>query len=139
MAVTDSATQQSKFENRKSKISLPSFPNHIYSALHVEVLFGNFIMFAVEDFLKPTDGFGDRDVFPFGPGKHFGDVERLAEETLNLACAHNGEFVLWTQFVHAQNRDDVLEIAVALQNFLHAASNIVVLLTDNFGRKRLGG
>jgi len=48
-------------------------------------------------------------------------VERLAKKTLDFARAQNGELVLRTQFVHAENRDDVLEVAVALQHFLDAA------------------
>ena len=63
-------------------------------------------------------------------------MERLAEKALNLARAQDGEFVLGTQFVHAENRDDVLEIAVTLQHFLDAARDGVMLFADNVGRER---
>ena len=46
-------------------------------------------MFAIENFFKAADGLGDRNVFALCAGKDFGDVERLAEEALNLARAKN--------------------------------------------------
>ena len=43
------------------------------------------------------------------------------------------------KFVHAQNRDDVLQILVALQHLLHAARHVVVFLADDLRRERAGG
>ena len=42
------------------------------------------------------------------------------------------------KFVHAENRDDVLQVFVALQHLLHAARDVVVLLADDFRRERPG-
>src|SRR6476659_2720634 len=108
-------------------------------AFHVEVLFGNFIMFAFQDFFKTTDRIGDRNVFPFRASKHFSDVERLTKEALNLTSAHNRELVLWTQFVHPEDGDDVLQVAVTLQHSLHTSSNVVMIFADNFWGERFRG
>src|SRR5690606_15324943 len=43
------------------------------------------------------------------------------------------------QFVHAEDRDDVLQLLVALQHVLHAASGVVVLLADHQRIQLTGG
>src|SRR5205807_10220812 len=78
------------------RFNASSFHNHIDAALHVEVLFGNFVMFAIEDFFEAAHRLRDRNILAFRAGKNFSDMERLAEEALNLAGAQNGEFVLGT-------------------------------------------
>ena len=57
---------------------------------------------------------------------------------MNLAGAEHRQLVLGRKFVHAQNRDDVLQILVALQHFLHAARDVVMFLADDFRRERAG-
>src|SRR2546421_8001121 len=49
------------------------------------------------------------------------------------------EFVLRAQLVHAENRDDVLKIAITLQHFLNAASDVIMLFADDIRRERLRG
>jgi peptide chain release factor 1 len=92
-------------------------------------------MFAIEDFLEAANGFGDRNVFAFRAGKDLSNVERLAEETLDLAGAQNRQFVFRAELVHAENRDDVLEIAVALQHLLHSAGYGIMLFADHVRRE----
>src|ERR1051325_8425962 len=96
-------------------------------------------MFAVEDFFEPTDGFSNRNILAGGAGEDFGDMERLAEEPLNLARAEDGQLVFRAEFVHAEDRDDVLQILVALEHFLHATRDRVVLFAHDLGRERLRG
>jgi hypothetical protein len=43
-----------------------------------------------------------------------------------LRARNDDELVLVGEFVHAQDRDDVLEVLVALQDALHAAGDAVV-------------
>src|SRR5690606_24773447 len=43
------------------------------------------------------------------------------------------------QLVHTQDRDDVLQLLVALQNVLNATGNFVVLLTDDQRIQRTAG
>jgi hypothetical protein len=76
---------------------------------------------------------------PLHAGELFGHVEGLGEEALDLAGAGDGQAVLFGQFVHAQNRDDVLQFLVALQDLLHAAGDLVVLFADDLGGENGGG
>ncbi len=72
-------------------------------------------------------------------GEGLGHEERLAQEALDLAGARHGQLVLFGELVHAQNRDDVLQRLVALQDLLHAAGDVVVLFADDVGREHARG
>ncbi len=65
---------------------------------------------------------------PLNPVNCSGDVERLREEALDLAGALHEHLVVLGELVHAENRDDVLQILVALQHLLHALRDRVVIL-----------
>jgi hypothetical protein len=64
-------------------------------------------------------------------GELLGDVERLRQEALDLAGARDGKFLIFAQFVHAENGDDVLQIFVSLQSSLHHLGDVVVFLTHD--------
>src|SRR5690606_25989830 len=68
-------------------------------------------------------------------GEDFGNEERLRQEALDLTGAAHDQLVLFRQFVHAQNGDDVLQRLVALEGFLDATSGLVVFLPDDAGVK----
>src|SRR5437588_9217734 len=54
------------------------------------------------------------DALPiWSASEHFGHVERLRQETLDLAGAGHGQLVFGSQLVHAQNGDDVAQFLVA--------------------------
>src|SRR5690606_21808279 len=59
--------------------------------------------------------------------------ERLGQETLDLTSTGYKLLVGFRQFIHTQNRDDVLQFLVALQHVLNAASGVVVLLANYVG------
>src|SRR5690606_7427617 len=101
------------------------------AADHVERLLRQVVVLALDDALEAADGVLERDVLARGAGEHFGDVERLAEEALDLAGAGHGLLVLFAQLVHAQDRDDVLELLVLLQRGLDLARDLVVLGADH--------
>jgi len=46
-------------------------------------------------------------------------VERLGEELLDLPRPGDRELVVLRQLVHAEDRDDVLQVLVPLQDQLH--------------------
>ena len=92
------------------------------AALHVEVAFRHVVVLAVENFLEAAHGVGDRDLPAFASGEHLRRAERLAEEALDRARAIDRLLVFGRQFVHAENRDDVLQILEPLQHLLHAAA-----------------
>ena len=67
----------------------PFIPYHVDAALHVEILLGDIVVFAIEDFFEAADRLGNRNILACSPGENFGDVERLAQETLDFARAEN--------------------------------------------------
>ena len=56
-----------------------------------------------------------------------------------LRARLDDQLVLFAQFVHAQDRDDVLQIAIALQHVLHLAGDAIVLLADDLRVQRPAG
>ena len=59
-----------------------------------------------------------------------GDEERLRQEPLDPAGPVDDQLVVLGQLVDAEDRDDVLQLAVALEDRLDAAGDVVVLLAD---------
>ena len=98
---------------------------------HVEGLLGILVVFAVHDRLEAADGVGQLHELAGRVGELLGDKEGLAEEALDLAGARHGQLVVFRQFIHAQDGDDVLQRLVLLQHFLHAAGDSVMLLADH--------
>jgi hypothetical protein len=96
-----------------------------------EGLFGQVVGLALQDVLEGRDGVTDRDVATGPPGEHLGHEERLAHEALQAACPGDRLLVLLGQLVHAQDGDDVLEVAVLLQDPLRLAGDLVMLLPDD--------
>src|SRR5512132_2052264 len=82
------------FCNDVTFVTLLTFLDRIDTALHVEILLGHVVMFAVENFFKTADCFCNRHVLSFVAGKDFSHMKWLAKEPLNLACALNSDLVL---------------------------------------------
>src|SRR4030095_6586660 len=110
---------------------ISALPDLLDAALHVKVVFRDIVVLAVEDLLERAHRVPDRHLPSFASREHLRRAERLAEETLNLARTEDGLFVFWRQLVHPEDRDDVLEVLESLQHLLHAASGVVVLLSDD--------
>ena len=49
---------------------------------------------------------------------------------MNFTSTSNGHFVVFAQFFHTKNCDNVLQFFITLQNSLYAASNVIVFFTD---------
>src|SRR5215218_5921204 len=81
-----------------------------------ERLLGEVVGAAVADLVEALERVGELDVASLFPRELLGDVERLAEEALELAGAADDQLVLFAQLVDAEDRDDVLEVAVALEH-----------------------
>ena len=71
-------------------------------------------MLAIENLFETADRIRDGNLLAFVPRKHLGDAEGLAQEALNFAGSDDRELILRSKFIHAENRDDVLQILVAL-------------------------
>ena len=68
---------------------------------------------------------------PSVPGELGGDEERLGEEPLDFSCPADGDLILLGEFVHAEDRDDVLEVLVFLKRHLDKARHLVVFLAQD--------
>src|SRR5437588_2809310 len=98
---------------------------------HVEGLFGQVVVLAVNDLLEAAYGVGDLDELAFEARELLRDEEGLREEALNLARARDYQLVLLRQFVEAEYGYDVLKVFVALQDLFDGLRRVVVILTDD--------
>src|SRR3954464_10439760 len=103
------------------------------AALHEERRLGQVVVLAVDDLAEGPHGLVDGHVDAGGAGERLRHVERLREEALELARALDGHLVLVGQLVDAEDRDDVLQLAVALEDLLDLRGDVVVLLADDVG------
>lgn len=68
-----------------------------------------------KDALEALDGFLEGHQFAQMASEHLSHLEGLRQETLDLAGAGHGQFVLLRQLIHAQNGNDILQGFVVLQ------------------------
>ena len=61
-----------------------------------------------ENHLESLDGFLERHKLARRSCEDLGDLEGLAEETLDLSGASNSQLVILGQLVHSQDGNDVL-------------------------------
>src|SRR5687767_11779920 len=85
---------------------------------HVESLLGQRVALAAHDHLETLDRFLERDVLAGRSGEHLGHEERLRKEALDFPRARDRELVFRRKLVHAENRDDVAKLLVALERRL---------------------
>src|SRR3546814_13172473 len=77
------------------------------------------VIFAIDHRLEALDRVFQLDELAGDAGEHFGHVEGLRQEALDLAGAADGELVILGQLVHAEDRDAVLKRLVLLPDRLH--------------------
>src|SRR5436190_10745204 len=88
---------------------------------------GQVVVLALDDLLEAAHGLGARDEHARRAGELLGHEERLREEALDAARAHDDALVVVGELLDAQDRDDVLQVGVALQDPLRLARDLVVL------------
>mmetsp|Transcript_2504 Transcript_2504/g.7899 ORF Transcript_2504/g.7899 Transcript_2504/m.7899 type:complete len:228 (+) Transcript_2504:208-891(+) len=98
---------------------------------HVERHLRQVVVLALEQALEAAERVGEGDKLARRAREDLGDVERLREEALDLARARHRHLVVLGQLIHAKDGDDVLQRLVVLQDLLHAARRVVVLLPDD--------
>ena len=62
-------------------------------------------------------------------------MEWLRKETLHTTGARYSQFIFFTQFIHTQDRNDILQLFIALKNEFHSVGCIVMRLSYNRRRK----
>src|SRR6266545_1474992 len=96
---------------------LPGLLLGLLDPAHVEErLLRQVVVVAAGQCVEGGDGLLQRYGLAGHPGELLGHVERLRQEALDLAGAVDGDPVLLRQLVDAQDRDDVLELVVALED-----------------------
>src|SRR5438105_4425634 len=83
------------------------------------------------DLAEGTDGLGERDVDALEAGELLGHVEGLGEELLDLPRPADDDLVVLGELVHAEDRDDVLQVLVPLENGLDLSGHAIVLLAHD--------
>ena len=101
------------------------------------MLFGDVVHFAFENRIERAHGVRDGAVGAVHSRELRSDVERLRKEFLNFSRAGNRELVFVGKLVHAENRNDVLQIFVFLQNGLDGAGNAEMIFADDLRRECL--
>src|SRR4051794_3897666 len=103
----------------------------VEGAREEEGLLGQVVRLALEDLLERGDGVLDADVLAGAAREDLGDGERLAHEPLQSARARDGRLVLLGQLVDPEDRDDVLEVAEALEDTLRLLRHVVVVVAHD--------
>src|SRR5438874_3801628 len=108
-------------------------------ALEEEGALGHVVVLALDDLLKAPDRVRDRDVGARRAGEFFGHEEGLREEALDLARALHRQLVLVGELVDAEDRDDVLQLLVALEDLLDRVGYAEVVLAEDLGLENRRG
>ena len=91
--------------------------DHVFDAPdHVEGRFGQVVVFSRDDGLERPDRVLERHLHAGRAGEDFRHVEGLRQEALELPRPGHRQLVLFGEFVHAEDRDDVLQRLVALED-----------------------
>src|SRR3954453_9648177 len=102
----------------------------VQTAAHEEGLLGDVVVLAVRDLVERLDGVGDRHRRTLDARELLGHVGVLRQEALDAASPGHDDLVLFGELVDTEDRDDVLERLVALQDLLDPDRAVVVLLPD---------
>src|SRR4051812_8206462 len=85
----------------------------------------------LRDAVERLDGLRERHRRARDLRERLGDQHVLRQEPLDAARALNGQLVLFRELVHTEDRDDVLQLLVLLQDPDDLGSHAVVVLTDD--------
>ena len=96
---------------------------------------GEVVPLALAQLLEAADGLLDRRDVALLAGERLGDDERLRQELLDAAGAVDDLLVLLAQFLDAEDGDDVLQFAVALEDLPDAVGDGEMLLADVLRRE----
>src|SRR6478736_5589221 len=98
-----------------------------------ERLLGDVVEVTLDDGVERLDGLLDRDRRTLDTGELLRHVGVLREELLDAARAGDDDLVFFGQLVDTEDRDDLLQLLVLLQNLLHGGGHTVVVVADVAG------
>ena len=96
-------------------------------------------MLAFQNFGKAADGLRNWHIFARQTGKLSSYKERLRQETLYFTRSGYNQLILFGKLVHTEDRNDILQLFILLQNLLYASGYTIMLLTDDSGIQNAGG
>src|SRR5690606_30170716 len=97
---------------------------------HEEGLLGIVVELPLHQPLEGADGVFQADELAGNVRELLGHMERLRHEALDASRARHHELVFLRELVHSQDRDDVLQLLVALQHALHLDRDGIVPLAE---------
>src|SRR5438128_1819318 len=118
---------------RLTCLFLPLFGGFFHAADVHEGAFGKVVPFAVAQLFEAADRLGQRRDLAGLVGERLGNQERLRQELLDPASAVHDLLVFFAQLLDAEDGDDVLQLAVTLQNLLHTPGHGEMLVADVLG------
>src|SRR6187402_1869780 len=84
-----------------------------------ERLLRDMVEVALDDRVERLDGLLDRDRGALDAGELLRHVGVLREELLDATCARHDDLVLFGELVDTEDRDDLLQLLVLLEDLLH--------------------
>src|SRR3954463_15075214 len=102
----------------------------VEATTHEEGLLGDVVVLAVGDLRERLDGVDQRHGRALDAGELLGDVGVLRQEPLDATGTVHEDLVLLGQLVDTEDRDDVLQLLVALEDRADPDRGAVVLLRD---------
>src|SRR5690242_13251024 len=102
----------------------------VEATAHEERLLGDVVVLAVRDLGERLDRVGQRHGRALDAGELLGDVGVLRQEPLDATGPVDEDLVLLGELVDAEDRDDVLQLLVALEDLLDPDRGVVVLGRD---------
>src|SRR6266567_1376660 len=119
---------------RSLLLQLRGLALHVFDpAAHEERLLGDVVVLALADRLERGHRVGQRHELTRLAGELLGHEHRVREEPLDPPGPLDRDLVLFRQLVDAEDGDDVLQFLVSLQDPLHLAGHLVVLVPDVLG------
>src|SRR4029079_7584614 len=106
---------------------------------HVEGRLGQVVVLPSDDRVEARDRVLELHVLAGRARELLGDEVRLREEPLDLPRPRDDELVLVGDLVHPEDRDDVLEVLVPLEDLLDARRDAVVVVRDDPRLQRARG
>src|SRR3989338_8960811 len=88
----------------------------VNASFHIKILFWHIVMLAFQNFRKTLNCVFKFDKLSFNSRKSFGNIKWLTHKPLYFSRPADHFFVVFRQFFHSQNGNNVLQIFVSLQS-----------------------